>query len=507
MPGPDPATRRSLRRWLTPAVGIVAGVIALSAWALSSPVGSAPDDDYHLVSTWCAWGKSAGCEPGVSADTRLVSPIFKSATCYVQVSEASGACQSLPPLGSQRPFVETSRGNFANEYPAVFYGTMRVFAGESLAGGAIAMRLVNAGLFVAIAATLLWLLPRERRAGALWGWLISLVPLGMFIIPSNNPSSWAVTGVGAAFLGMCGWWETSGRRSWALAALALLGVVLAAGARGDAAVYAVGAIAVAAILAGQWSRDAWRRWLLPAAGVALALALLATSHQAGVGAHGFSGGGTGDVTGAAGDAADQVGGIALAAYNLLMLPYLWTGVWGTWGLGWLDTPLPAIVPWAAAAAFIVVAFAGLAVMTRRKAIALAGVIGALVVIPVYVLTRGGDKVGAELQPRYLLPVILLAALAAVTLPRGARRLPLTRLQTALALGGLAAAHSVALYVNLRRYVTGIDVQGASLDAGAEWWWPGAPVGPTAVWLTGTIAFCVVVAVAWPVLRGRRQTTE
>ena len=46
-------------------------------------------------------------------------------------------------------------------------------------------------------------------------------------------------------------------------------------------------------------------------------------------------------------------GFALAAYNLLMLPFLWTGVWGTWALGWFDTGLPAIVPWAAAAAFIV----------------------------------------------------------------------------------------------------------------------------------------------------------
>ena len=34
----------------------------LAAWALASPVGASPDEDYHLVSGWCATGDAAHCE-------------------------------------------------------------------------------------------------------------------------------------------------------------------------------------------------------------------------------------------------------------------------------------------------------------------------------------------------------------------------------------------------------------------------------------------------------------
>ena len=27
-----------------------------ATWALSSPAGSSPDDDFHLPSIWCGWG-------------------------------------------------------------------------------------------------------------------------------------------------------------------------------------------------------------------------------------------------------------------------------------------------------------------------------------------------------------------------------------------------------------------------------------------------------------------
>jgi hypothetical protein len=198
-------------------------------------------------------------------------------------------------------------------------------------------------------------------------------------------------------------------------------------------------------------------------------------------------------------------GFALAAYNLLMLPHLWTGVWGTWPLGWFDTVLPAIVTWAATAAFIVVGFAGLGRLNWRKAISILGVLTVLVGLPVYVLTVGGMTVGEALQPRYLLPLILLLSLLLVTMPPGAQ-MNLTRIQRATVLGALAIANLVALQVNLRRYVTGADQQGLNLDAGAEWWWSGFPLGPTAVWAVGVLAFVLLLASLWPSLRPSARTS-
>lgn len=493
-------------RWIY--LAPVLAFIALSAWAFASPIGAGPDDDYHLVSTWCANGGSSACEPGLKAESRLMPSGFVSVACYAQHAERSAACQDALWSSWGDETVQVTRGNFVGEYPPVYYSTMRVLAGPDLQFSALAMRLFNAALFVGLATALAVLLPPRRRDTLFWGWLVTLVPLGMFLIPSNNPSGWAVTGVGTAFLALLGWFESHGRERWGLAALYLVGVVMAAGARADAAVYAAGATVTVVILTSTRGREWALRAILPLLGFIVAVVLFSTAAQAGTGVYGFGGGEVATIP----IPSDSTGleaplsGFSLAAYNLLMLPFLWTGVWGTWSLGWLDTQLPAIVPWAAAAAFIAVGFTGLGRINWRKLIAASGVLLVLVALPVYVLTVGGDRVGANLQPRYLLPLIVLFALVILFDPSrvGIR---FTRLQLYTVLGALAVANLIALQMNIRRYVTGADQQGFNLDSGAEWWWAGIPLGPTAVWIVGAVAFAGLLAVLGPQLRrDSAQTT-
>lgn len=487
-------------RWIH--LAPVLAFVALAAWAFASPVGAGPDDDYHLVSIWCASGETATCQAGSEDDSRSVTAEFRDVVCYALKADVSAACQF--DAWDSTGHYETRRGNFAGEYPPVYYAAMHVFAGNDIQVSALAMRLVNAALFVGLATALAALLPARRRRTLLWGWLVAVIPLGIFLIPSNNPSGWAITGVGTAFLALLGWFESAGRRRWALGALYLVGMIMASGARADAAVYAIGATITATILTVARSREWGLRAILPLVGIAIATVLLANAAQAGVGAIGFTSaeavGGPGAGDGGIADIPPEVPltGFGLAAYNLLMLPYLWTGVWGTWALGWFDTGLPAIVPWAAVAAFLVVAFAGLGGLGLRKAIGVSGVLVVLIVLPVYVLTVGGLEVGDALQPRYLLPLILLLSLLLVTMPPG-HDLRFTRIQTFTILGALALANLVALQVNIRRYVTGADQQGLNLDAGAEWWWPGFPVGPTWIWIVGVLAFAGLLATLWPQL--------
>jgi len=469
--------------------------LALAAWAFASPVGAGPDDDYHLVSTWCANGGGADCEPGAEADTRVVTGEFENVVCYAQKSKESAACQDDTWAAGADTW-ETDRGNFVGEYPPVYYAAMHLFAGADIQTSALVMRLVNAALFVGLATALAVLLPLSRRRTLLWGWLITLVPLGIFLLPSNNPSGWAITGVGTAFLALLGWFEMTGRRRWALGALYLVGILMASGARGDASVYAAGATVTAVILTAARTRPWAISAILPAVGLIIAVVFFATAGQAGVATVGFTSDSGSSPHGP--DAQIPLSGFALVAYNVLMLPYLWTGVWGTWGLGWFDTLMPAIVPWAATAAFVVVGFAGLGRLTGRKVIALGGVLLVLVLLPVYVLTVGEDRVGEMLQPRYLLPLIVLFAFLLVLEP-DRRQLRFTRVQTVIVLGALAVANFVALHIDIRRYVTGTDQQGLNLDAGAEWWWTGFPVGPTIVWIVGTLAFVGLLSALWPQL--------
>ncbi|MEO7720516.1 MAG: DUF2142 domain-containing protein [Pseudolysinimonas sp.] len=480
-------------RWIH--LAPVLAFVALSAWGFASPVGAAPDDDYHLVSIWCADGGGAQCEPGTSDRTRSMSKAFGEITCYAEHAKESAACQTS--IWNKPGRFVTDRGNFTGEYPPVYYAVMHIFAGSDIQVSALLIREINAFLFVALSTALGALLPRSRRSSLFWGWLIASVPLGMFIIASDNPSTWAITGIGTDFLALRGWFETAGRRRWALGALYLLGMLMASGARGDAAVYAIGATVTAGILSAERTRDWALRAILPLIAIAIAVVFFATATQAGVATGGFTGGSAADA--AAGGGPVHPTGWALAAYNLLMLPYLWTGVWGTWALGWFDTTLPAVVPWAAAAAFIAVAFAGLGKLSWRKAISLAGVLLVLIVLPVYVLTVGGEQVGNSLQPRYLLPLILLFSLLLTTMPPGAA-LRFTRLQTFVIVAALAGANLVALQVNIRRYITGVVQQGIDLDAGAQWWWPGFPVGPIWVWIIGSLAFAGLLVVLWPQLR-------
>ncbi len=133
----------------------------------------------------------------------------------------------------------------------------------------------------------------------------------------------------------------------------------------------------------------------------------------------------------------------------------------------------------------------------------------LLVFPVYLLTAGGDAVGSQFQPRYLLPLVVLFALVLVTAPSGARTVRFTGLQTVVILGALA-----------RREPGGAAGQHSSLRHGRrparlqpERWRP-VVVGRRARGAHGRVAhrvaasFAGLLAVLWPELQaqGRRALT-
>lgn len=461
--------------------------IALGAWAFASPIGASPDDDFHLDSIWCANPlNSSACLPGSEPDTRVVpEALVESAACYAGSSEVSAACQSETFGLDPTPTVETDRGNFANNYPPVYYAVMSVLVGPDIVPSVLLMRLLNIVLFVAITTILFALLPRARRAALVWGWLIVTIPLGVFLLSSNNPSAWALIGVGSSWLALLGFFESRGGRRVGLAVLFGVTVLMASGARGDAALYTILGSALAVFLAARRDRAFWISTLLPVAFAIVSVLFFLSSQQSGVASVGL--GGSAPMSGSpAGSPSGDRDGFSLLAVNLLMVPSLWAGAFGEWGLGWLDTAVPAAVRVGAAAVFAAVAFAGLRMVDRRKGIAVTGVALALWLLPTYVLVRGGNVVGENVQPRYILPLMVVLAVLAC-MPAAGRGLRLSWLQVGIAGGALLVAQTFALHANIRRYVTGDDVQGWNLDAGAEWWW-NIPFTPMAVWIIGTLAY-------------------
>lgn len=488
-----------MRRFRAIHLAPVLAVIALLAWALASPIGAAPDDDYHLVSTWCATD-GAYCDPGEAENTRVVPEALVHSHCYAQDALASAACQDNIAWDAE-PTVETKRGNFSGAYPPVYYAVMNVFVGPDAMGSAMLMRLVTVLLFVGLTTALFVLLPPLRRPTLVWTWLVTTLPMGIFLLSSNNPSSWAVIGLGTGWLALYGYLETSGIRKWSLGAIFAVATLMAAGSRGDAAMYAVLGIAAVFVLTVPFSREEhtrlnWKAYgldaILPIVMTLACAALFLTSRQTQSGVSGFGGSSvSGDPVGV-GAVEASLSGFSLLAYNLLNVPFLWAGNFGEWGLGWLDTAMPAVVSFAAIAALVAIGFSGLGRLWGRKLVVVIGVGLVLWLLPVYVLQQGGDTLGEAVQPRYLLPLIILF-MGLVLLARPGGPLSFSRPQLVLVSGALILVNFIALHFNLRRYLTGVDQQGANLDAGYEWWWD-ITISPMFVWIAGAAAYAALVVI-------------
>jgi hypothetical protein len=470
-------------------------LIALVAWALASPMGASPDDDFHLVSTWCAnAAKTADCEPGTSANSRVVPESLVKAPCFAHKTTVSGACQNKFSL-SPKPDDLTTRGNFDHSYPPVFYATMNLFVGSNILVSVFLIRLVNIILFVGLTVALFVLLPRDRRPTLVWSWVITTVPLGLFLIASNNPSAWAIIGIGTAWLALLGYYETAGRRKILLGILFAIASVMAAGSRGDSAIYSVIGIGVVLFLVFTPTKKFLLNAILPAVLAVVSVLFFLSARQTLSGVNGFSG--TAGISNSAADAAVSAGPVnplGLLFSNIVQAPSLWGGIFGqSWGLGWIDTPVPALTGLGGIACFVAVVFVGLRRLSFRKGLAVAGVGVVLWLLPVYVLTRGSDPVGQQVQPRYLLPLIVLFAGLAVMSARGIVPFRLGRAQWIVIAATLSVGQCLALYFTMRRFVNGNEPGGFNLDQAEKWWWA-IPFPPMLVFAIGSLAYAALIVV-------------
>lgn len=475
---------RTARLLTTILVGL-ALFVSLGAWSLSSPVGAAPDDDFHLASIWCGSGPREGlCEPGSDQRHWMVPNKIIQSTCYAFHPEVNGSCQGQHYLDEGYRLQESNRLNAGStQYPSGFYWWTSHLASDNVAVSTIAIRLTNAALFTVLMMCTWMLLPRRFRFTLSAGFALTAVPLTMFLISSTNPSSWSIISMAIMFPALLGFFASHGRRMIALGALALLSTLLGLGARGDSAAYAIVAACAAVVLSYRNDRRFYLRAILP-----LLLIVLAAVAFLGAGQTGIAIGGMGDTPATMSRA-------ALIIKNLLAMPNLWAGIYGLgWGLGWLDTGIPPLA-WASALFSVLgVLFVAVRWQGWRKLVAVAGVAAAALLVPLYILVSSNIVVGEQVQPRYLLPLLTLlvaAALAPSEDPSGRERegVIISAAQTWMVAALLSVANAVALYANMHRY-TGVGTM--RLSGQVAWWWHAAPT-PLITWAIGAIAFTVAMA--------------
>ena len=459
--------------WVPIATALTALFLVLFSWSASSPIGSSPDDDYHMASIWCGQGFRDGlCEPGTTATTvKVPEALITNSSCYAFHAEHSGDCPQSTSL------IETARSNSDHGYPPVYYWAMSFFAGPDVNASVLMMRAVNSLVFVGAMAAMVWLLPRRLKGLPVVGVLLTSMPLGIFLIASVNPSGWAYSMVAfffSAFVAFLA--DPESRRRWGFLAAAAASIVLGAGARADAAVYIVLAMVAAWIVLFDRSRITRTNIIVTAALTGAAFAFYKLAGQGAV------------ITRQSAEGID----FGNLAANIVNLPSLWAGCFGTWGLGWLDTAMPTGVWFVTLGVFLGAIFLALHNAGRLKLAAMSLVAFALVAVPLFVLTKENIPVGANVQPRYLLPLLALLVIVAVIPSPTTSAVRFSSAQFALIGFALLAANSVALQVNLRRYVTGIDVHSVNLDSGIEWWWSNFPLSPNGVWILGSLSMAVLL---------------
>lgn len=459
---------------------IVGGLFSLVAWSFASPVGAGPDDDYHLASIWCGSGTDDSiCIEGRNDSERFLPSAFSQSNCYALDSQKSAECLGLNFGFSSEEFGYTKRGNFSSDYPPVFYFVMSKLAGSNLELSVLMMRVFNALVFVTLSVCTFFVVKRNLRSPLLFGMALTFVPLGVFISTSINPSSWVLFSAALLWPVLVTYFSSGGTRKLFSIFISLALVIIATGSRADGGIFSVIACIVAMILTFENTKKWWKNtWLFGLIAVAFVLSFT-ISHQSNAGINGVAAG------------ASDLSVPLLVVANLVQLPGLLAGVFGTWGLGWLDTEMPSSVWISTLIAFSSFVFIGISKLNKKKSLSLGILFAAVVMYPIALLVQSKSLVGANVQPRYVLPLIIMFAGVALFSPIG-QKIIFTKLQMIIGGSLIWVAYVVALHTNIRRYVTGSEVLGVNLNISDEWWWSFGP-SPMVIWAIGAVSFATLIA--------------
>lgn len=376
------------------------------------------------------------------------------------------------------------RANIDGLYPRLFYTSMSIFASADPQLSVLTIRLVNTTLAVALLTIVFWALPRSLRPVLVVSVLATAVPLGLSLIGSTNPSSWAFLSAATTWICLYGATQTESRRRLVLAALAVVGASLGAGARADAAIFAVYAVAIALFLGLRRMRhvaDLREQWAPLAAGlvaIVVSVAFYFTARQGGAALSGL-------------DPSSARLTFAQHISNLLEIPSLWTGALGQSNLGWFDTRMPAAVWVPTTVLFAGAMFVGARAAAPRRALAIVLALVAMWAVPFVMLAQSNALVGATVQPRYLLPLLIIAL--GIASAREDAESAWDGVRFSLASFCLIVAGAVALHQNISRYTSG--TRNNAVDPQGAWWWVGVPE-PLVVWVIGSCALAGVLGLLW-----------
>ena len=446
---------------VTRSASVVTLLLALLGWAVASPIGSSPDDDYHLASIWCSeFSPLYPCTtvPGDEGGASYLAPkvTVEAHVCFAFQPNQTADCV-VQDDGALRL---TDRLNQVQGlYPGTYYSVMSVFASSDFVTSVSAMRLFNALLVSGLLLLFLFVGAPFLQRSALLVLPVVFVPMALFIFGSTNPSSWTI--MGCTFFFLFGMNAVVGRRSltkWAYFA-SIAGTVVAASlaitSRVDGSAFVV-VIAVAIVIMA--TREQLRSAIAASVAVAASAVLAAFSFlQQGLGPAGSS---------ATIGESKYVGGLLMT--NILEVPIFLAGAVGGAPLGWADTRMPGFVSTVGLLAVGALTFWGLAAMTGRKAISIVVLASATFAVPVFLAQQQRIEVLDFVQARYLLPVLTALLLAIVLVLPPSRRGPYPNVPRYTLVTLVAISGAAALWVNFHRYAFGANQPFLARNLEPQW---------------------------------------
>lgn len=478
----------ALRRLTSQAVVFIALVLAVGSWVLASPVGSDPDGQFHLSAIWCGSGFEIGkCEPPDLGSSNLDPKAVKvptgvalAGTCGPGHLEVSASCQDA--FINNREMYQTQYNNEGRLYPNGYYWVASKFVVPQVARTALTIRLLNVAIFITLLIALYFVCSPIIWRAVYLSVLITIMPLGLFLVASNNGSSWTIAGLSVYWAYLYSFICDERPKAYISGALALVSALLAAQARADGAVFVVMATGFVCLLALARKEVTLRklsmRLLLPACiCVAAGVSYMQTGQKRAI------------TEGLLGPKVLERDAFDTFLQNLFRLPGYLTGIFGGGGagggLGWLDVQLPESVT-----VVMTMIIGGILVTARgnrrRSEIAtLLLLLMTVLAVPMISFQLDRTYVGENVQSRYVLPLIVMAVgmyLIGSTRSLKDRFGDGGRLAIVV---GLTLAQLVALHRVMRRYITGIDVLGWDLNTPREWWWHTGPLPMTVLYLGTT----------------------
>ena len=483
---------------------VTAVVVASLAWVIASPVGSSPDEDFHVGSMWCPPPvDETGCQISTKDGEKAVmvpqSLAKEYVTCYAFDHDNSALCALNASDEELAPTLRWDDGN----YPWGYYQFAHLFVQRSTSHAVLALRTVNTLLAVGLIGAIIALADSGLKRGISVAVTVAWLPMGFYFVAGMNPSSWAMTGTFAFATGLLAATRSVGARRVGLIACAAAGAVLACTSRGDSAFFLF-VITVALAFAVPMSKRIVPEAALACVSSIVGIWVMARTNVAA--SHLGSG--------------NEMAGYSLSHIlwlNVLSLPtYLRGFVGHGLGPGWNDVSYRGTVSFGASLVVLAVLCWSLRSLTWRKALSAITVFGAITGVPVVIGLRGHFNNVHVYQPRYMLPLfaVFLLMLLAPSPTRAsdgrwvgseAFRFPtgiIGHAGVAVVATLWALVNARALYLVIERYAFGrtqhgypIDLSTRNLSAGNEWWWPTAPIGPMAVWILGALAGALAIGLA------------